>query len=84
VIVHLGAALLPALDRPHETNDLFIGNIALALQAHFLQTYLGRLQATRACRSGLPGNAGFRGATSRAPSPSAWAGRRINGCWTSG
>jgi AraC family transcriptional regulator len=53
VIAHLGAALLPALDRPHEANDLFIGHIALALQAHFLQTYLGRLQATRACRSGL-------------------------------
>jgi len=53
VIAHLGAALLPALDRPHEANDLFIGYVALALQSHFVQTYLGRLQVTRPCRSGL-------------------------------
>jgi AraC family transcriptional regulator len=53
VIANLGAALLPALESPHETSDLFVGYVAMALQAHFVRKYLGRAPRTRPSRSGL-------------------------------
>ena len=53
VIANLGATLLPALDNPHETSDLFVGYVAMALQTHFVQKYLGRAPRMRPSRSGL-------------------------------
>jgi AraC family transcriptional regulator len=53
VIAQLGAALLPALESPRQANDLFVGHVAMALQAHFVQKYLGRTPRARPFRSGL-------------------------------
>jgi AraC family transcriptional regulator len=53
VIAHLGASLLPALDNPHEANELFVSHVAMALQIHFVQNYLGGSQGARPYRSGL-------------------------------
>jgi AraC family transcriptional regulator len=53
VIAHLGAALLPALDDPRQANELFVGHVAMALQTHFLATYIGTSRPLRRYRSGL-------------------------------
>jgi AraC-like DNA-binding protein len=39
IIRHLFTCLLPALEHPEKGNSLFIDHVALALQAHLLQTY---------------------------------------------
>ncbi|WP_088347950.1 MULTISPECIES: AraC family transcriptional regulator [Rhodomicrobium] len=41
VIRHLGYALLPALDRPHEVNQLFVDHIASAMHLHLACMYGG-------------------------------------------
>jgi AraC family transcriptional regulator len=53
VIAHLGASLLPTLDNPQEACDLFVSYVAMALQMHFVQNYLGGSQGVRPRRSGL-------------------------------
>ncbi|WFU37431.1 AraC family transcriptional regulator [Bradyrhizobium sp. CB82] len=53
VVAHLGACLLPALEKPHEANELFVGHVAMALNAHFLREYSSSRPETRAQRSGL-------------------------------
>jgi AraC family transcriptional regulator len=53
VIAHLGACLLPAIEYPQQANDLFVGHVATALQAHFLANYLTKSQPPRPHRSGL-------------------------------
>ena len=41
VVAHLGAVLLPALERPAEASSLFIDHVALALIAHLTKRYGG-------------------------------------------
>ena len=41
VVAHLGAVLLPALERPAEASFLFIDHVALALVAHLSKRYGG-------------------------------------------
>jgi AraC-like DNA-binding protein len=53
IIAHLGACLLPALDDPHQANDLFVGSVATALQSHFLAHYVGKPHIVQSPRSGL-------------------------------
>jgi AraC family transcriptional regulator len=53
VIRHVGAALLEALRRPGEANQLFIDHLMLAFTAHVAQTY-GGLKFTEPVRGGLP------------------------------
>jgi len=53
ILVHLGACLLPMLERPHEANELFVGHVAMALQSHFLQKYAVSRPRLRSYRSGL-------------------------------
>lgn len=53
ILVHLGACLLPMLERPHEANELFVGHVAMALQSHFLQKYAVGRPRLRSYRSGL-------------------------------
>ncbi|KRQ12708.1 hypothetical protein AOQ71_16365 [Bradyrhizobium manausense] len=53
VVAHLGKCLLPALERPHEANELFVGSVAMALNTHFLHTYTSILPVDRLQRSGL-------------------------------
>jgi AraC family transcriptional regulator len=53
VVAHLGACLLPALDNLHQTNDLFIGYVTMALQTHILTNYIGTSRPLRRHRSGL-------------------------------
>jgi len=53
ILVHLGACLLPMLERPHEANELFVGHVAMALQSHFLQKYTVSRPRLRSYRSGL-------------------------------
>jgi len=43
----LGACLLPALDNLHQTNDLFIGYVTMALQTHILTNYIGTSAAAQ-------------------------------------
>src|SRR5205814_1968131 len=48
VLANLGAALLPAFERPAEASALFVDQLSLALQAHVAMTYGGlRLSARR-------------------------------------
>ncbi|MDA9496021.1 AraC family transcriptional regulator [Bradyrhizobium sp. CCBAU 11357] len=53
IVVHLGKCLLPALERPNEANELFVGYVAMALNTHFLRKYTNILPADRLRRSGL-------------------------------
>jgi AraC family transcriptional regulator len=53
VIRHLGASLLEALQRPVETNQLFIDHMMLAFTAHVAQTYGGLRRITEPARGGL-------------------------------
>jgi AraC family transcriptional regulator len=53
VVAHLGACLLPALEHPDQANEIFVGYVAMALQAHFLQRYAGTISVPRSRRSGL-------------------------------
>ena len=53
VIRHIGEALLQALRRPAETNQLFIDYTMLAFTAHAAQIYGGLRWRVRAPRSGL-------------------------------
>jgi AraC family transcriptional regulator len=39
VIVHLAKALLPAFERPHEVNQLFLDHVVLALLSHLLDRF---------------------------------------------
>ena len=55
VVAHLGQCLLPALERPNEANELFVGYVAMALNTHFLRKYASILPADRLRRSGLTG-----------------------------
>lgn len=41
VMAHLGAALMPALQRPGQASALFFDHLALAINAHLLQRYGG-------------------------------------------
>jgi AraC family transcriptional regulator len=53
VIRHVGAALLAALRRPEETNQLFVDHMMLALTAHVAQAYGGLRRAIVPTRGGL-------------------------------
>jgi AraC-like DNA-binding protein len=53
VISQIGGALLPALRRPAETNQLFIDYMMLAFTAHAAQTYGGLRWRVRVPRRGL-------------------------------
>lgn len=53
IIAHLGACLLPALNAPHQANELFLSSVATALQSHFLAHYIGKAHAVQSPRSGL-------------------------------
>jgi len=53
VVAHLGHCLLPALERPQEANEPFVGYVAMALNTHFLQKYSSSRPGTRSPRSGL-------------------------------
>ena len=53
IVVHLGRCLLPALERPQEANELFVGHVAMALNIHFLQKYSSSRPGNRSPRSGL-------------------------------
>lgn len=53
VLAHLGRCLLPALERPQEANELFIGYVSMALNTHFLRKYTISRPGNRPCRSGL-------------------------------
>jgi AraC family transcriptional regulator len=52
VIRHIGAALMEALHRPAEVNQLFIDHMMLAFTAHVAQAY-GGLSITKPARGGL-------------------------------
>ena len=53
IVRHLGAALLHALQRPDEANQLFIDHTMLALSAHVSQTYGGLQPGSQTARGGL-------------------------------
>jgi AraC family transcriptional regulator len=53
VIRHIGGALLQALRRPDETNQLFIDYTMLAFTTHAAQTYGGMQHLTKPARGGL-------------------------------
>ena len=53
VVRHLGTALLDALHRPSEVNQLFLDHTMLALTAHVAQTYGGLRRNTELARGGL-------------------------------
>ncbi|TWB91135.1 AraC family transcriptional regulator [Bradyrhizobium macuxiense] len=53
IMRHVGAALLQALRRPDETNQLFVDHMMLAFSAHIAQTYGGLQQVTKSARGGL-------------------------------
>lgn len=50
---HLGLTILPALDRPEQTNRLFLDHAVFALNVHFAQTYGGMRLAPFTLRGGL-------------------------------
>lgn len=54
VISHLGAALLPALERPEQANRLFVEHIALALNVHLAENYADLRKVAARARGGLP------------------------------
>jgi len=53
IMRHIGALLQEALRRPHETNQIFIDHMMLALTAHVAQTYGGLQQIAESARGGL-------------------------------
>jgi len=53
IVSHLGATLLPAIDRPSEANRLFVDHVTAALTAHVLATYGGMLTAGPRMQGGL-------------------------------
>jgi AraC-like DNA-binding protein len=53
VIRHLGGSLREGLRRPHETNQLFVDHMLLALTAHVAQTYGGLRRQADPARGGL-------------------------------
>ncbi|WP_076858697.1 helix-turn-helix domain-containing protein [Bradyrhizobium mercantei] len=53
VIRHIGGALLQALRRPAETNQLFIDHMMLAFTTHAAQTYGGLRTIRKLARGGL-------------------------------
>jgi AraC-like DNA-binding protein len=53
VIRHLFACLYPALEHTEKGNSLFVDHIALALQAHLLQTYATSVVVGPSIRRGL-------------------------------
>jgi AraC family transcriptional regulator len=44
IVAHLGAALLPALERPEEASSLFVDQVALAIMAHLSRSYGGFIE----------------------------------------
>jgi AraC family transcriptional regulator len=50
---HLGLTILPALDRPEQTNRLFLDHAMFALNVHFAQAYGGMRLAPFTVRGGL-------------------------------
>jgi AraC family transcriptional regulator len=53
VLYHLALAMLPALERPGEPNQLFVDHIALAFHAHLALAYAGPSRDLLRARSGL-------------------------------
>jgi AraC-like DNA-binding protein len=53
IVAQLGACLLPAVEKPHEANELFVGYVAMALNAHFIREYSTSRPNGRCRRSGL-------------------------------
>jgi AraC-like DNA-binding protein len=53
VMANLTAALMPALERPHEAGTVYVDHIAYALAAHIAQTYGGLSLEAPAPREGL-------------------------------
>jgi len=53
IMRHIGALLQEGLRRPHETNQLFIDHMMLALTAHVAQTYGGLQRISETNRGGL-------------------------------
>ena len=53
VMRHIGGALLQALRRPAETNQLFIDHMMLAFTAHVAQTYGGLRWGVKVSKGGL-------------------------------
>ena len=53
IMRHIGASLQEGLRRPHETNQLFIDHMMLALTAHVAQAYGGLQQIAVSARGGL-------------------------------
>lgn len=53
VIRHIGASLQDGLQRPDETNQIFVDHMMLALTAHVAQTYGGLKRAAETNRGGL-------------------------------
>lgn len=53
IIRHIGASLREGLQRPDETNQLFVDHMLLALTAHVAQTYGGLKPAATPGRAGL-------------------------------
>jgi AraC family transcriptional regulator len=51
-IVHMVGSILPAFDRPHEANALFLQYVVLAMCVHLLQRY-GIKSEIGVCRGGL-------------------------------
>lgn len=55
IIAHLGATLIPAIDRAQEANRLFVDHVTAALTAHVLATYGGNLGLRSRLQGGLAG-----------------------------
>lgn len=53
IVRHLGTAVLQALHRPDEANQLFIDHMMLALSAHVVQAYGQAQPGSRPARGGL-------------------------------
>jgi AraC-like DNA-binding protein len=53
VIRHIGASLQDGLQRPDETNQIFVDHMMLALTAHVAQTYGGLKRPAETSRGGL-------------------------------
>ena len=53
VLYNLASAVLPALDRPDEPNQLFIDHVAMAFHAHLILRYAGPCRDLARSRAGL-------------------------------
>lgn len=53
VMLHLGLAMLPALERPNELNGLFAEYIFAAMRLHLVRTYGGATVPSQKARGGL-------------------------------